>query len=75
MEWFLLVLKQHSAGPRISNPKENNFLVHAQRSWETICNNFVVRWKFMGIHLLNVFYISKSYIFVLALEALGENWR
>ena len=39
------------------------FRFWVQRSWETISDNFLVPWKSMKTHLLNVFNFFKSYIF------------
>ena len=49
------------------------FQFPAQRSWETISDNFLVPWKFMQTsYLLNVFNSLKSYTFFLALEAINQ---
>ena len=53
-------------------PWKTIFQFGAQISWETNSNNFLVPWKFMGTHPLNVFNFSKSYIFFLALEAINQ---
>ena len=44
-------------------PWKTTFRFCAQTSRETISNNILVPWKFMGTHPLNVFNFSKSYIF------------
>ena len=44
-------------------PWKTIFRFYAQRSWETIWNNFLVAWKFIVTHLLNDFNFLKSYVF------------
>ena len=45
-------------------PRKTIFRFCAQRSWETICNNFLVPWKSMETHLLNVFNFLSQIFFL-----------
>ena len=54
---------------------ENNFSLIPYPESETIRDNFLVPWKFMGTHILNVFSFGSHIYFFLVLKAVKSVLR